>query len=170
MTTEQAHLGLATTSGTSADAVSSTVGNDVEYVTLHIGEQLFGLPIGEVHEVFAANQITRVPLAPAAVKGLLNLRGRVVTAICLRAVLGMPENTDLTERMAIGVEMEGDSFALLVDRIGDVMRLSGSTHEANPIHLDGNWQDLSRGVHRLETSILVILDLDRIIGNRLLAA
>lgn len=139
---------------------------DIEYVTLTIGDQLFGLHIDEVHEVFSANQITRVPLAPPAIKGLLNLRGRIVTAVCLRTVLGMPEAVDMSERMAIGVESNNEPFALLVDHIGDVMRLSAATHEANPIHLDGNWQDLSRGVHRLETTILVVLDLERIIASQ----
>jgi purine-binding chemotaxis protein CheW len=159
-----------TAAGRRTAALSTMVGNETEYVTLHIGAQLFGLPIDEVHEVFAANQITHVPLAPAAIKGLLNLRGRVVTAICLRTVLGMPEAVDMTERMAIGVDVEGEAYALLVDRIGDVMRLSTATHEANPIHLDENWQDLSRGVHRLETTILVVLDLERILGSPSLAS
>lgn len=139
--------------------------SETEYVTVTIGDQLFGLQIDEVHEVFSANQITRVPLSPPAIKGLLNLRGRIVTAVCLRTVLGLPEATGITERMAIGVESDGEPFALLVDRIGDVMRLSAATHEANPIHLDGQWQELSRGVHRLETTILVLLDLERIIGS-----
>ncbi|MGL4440795.1 MAG: chemotaxis protein CheW [Bosea sp. (in: a-proteobacteria)] len=155
---------------TASAKLATGAGPDLEYVTLHVGGQLFGLPINEVHEVFAANQITAVPLAPVAIKGLLNLRGRVVTAICLRTVLQMPEAAAQAERMAIGVDVGGEAFALLVDRIGDVMRLSGATHETNPIHLDGNWQDLSRGVHRLETSILVILDLGRIIGSQSLAA
>jgi purine-binding chemotaxis protein CheW len=154
---------------TTGTKTASIVGQEVEYVTLHIGEQLFGLPIDEVHEVFAAQNITPVPLAPPAIKGLLNLRGRVVTAVCLRTVLGMRGAAAETERMAIGVDAGDESFALLVDRIGDVMRLSADTHETNPIHLDGKWQDLSRGVHRLETSILVVLDLDRIIGSENLA-
>jgi purine-binding chemotaxis protein CheW len=151
-------------------ALAAMSDSEVEYVTLHIGDQLFGLPIDEVHEVFSANRITRVPLAPPAIKGLLNLRGRVVTAICLKTVLSLPGVGDDIDRMAIGVEAGGEAFALLVDRIGDVMRLSAATHEPNPIHLNGNWQELSRGVHRLETTILVVLDLERIIVSRHLAA
>ncbi len=147
-----------------------TAGDVIEYVTFWIGEQLFGLPIRQINEVFAANQITTVPLAPVAVRGLLNLRGRVVTALCLRAVLSMPGHEQRQERMAIGVEIDGEPFALLVDRIGDVMRLSAETLEANPIHMTGNWQTLSRGLHRLEGTILVVLDLDKIISSRSLAA
>lgn len=139
--------------------------HELEYVTLMIGEQQFGLPISEVHEVFAAHQITPVPLAPVAIKGLLNLRGRVVTAVCLRTVLGIVGDAARTDSMAIGIESDGEPFALLVDRIGDVMRLSTTTLEPNPIHMNAAWQNLSCGVHRLETSILVVLDLEKVIGS-----
>lgn len=169
MTSTHAHAGLASNSAAKTGQSASQV-SDIDYVTVHIGDQLFGLHIDEVHEVFSANQITKVPLAPVAIQGLLNLRGRVVTAICLRTILGMAEAEGIVERMAIGVEVEGEPFALLVDRIGDVMRLSSASHEANPIHLDTNWQELSRGVHRLETTILVVLDLERIIDSQCLAA
>lgn len=151
-----------------ADAV--VAGSAHEYITLTMADQLFGLPIGDVHEVFSVNRITRVPLTAKPIKGLLNLRGRVVTAICLRAVLGLPDASEHTERMAIGVEIDGEPFALLVDRIGDVVRLPPATFEANPIHLNAEWQNLSKGVHRLETSLLVILDPERIVGSESLAA
>ena len=144
--------------------------NELEYVTLQIDDQMFGLPIKDVHEVFSAAQITPVPLAPAAVRGLLNLRGRVVTAMCLRTLLGMPEATTQNERMAIGVEIGGEPFALLVDRIGDVLRLPVATLEANPIHMNVEWHGMSRGVHRLEGRILVVLDLSQTIGRENLAA
>ena len=163
---------LAATSKVSA-AVAGTAeipDDELEYVTLQIDDQLFGLPIKDVHEVFSAVQITTVPLAPAAVRGLLNLRGRVVTAMCLRTLLGMAEGTSRSERMAIGVEIGGEPFALLVDKIGDVLRLPVETLEANPIHMNIDWQGMSRGVHRLEGRILVVLDLAQTIGSERLAA
>ena len=144
---------------------------ECEYVTLRLGTQLLGLPIADVHEVFAPQGITPVPLAAPAVTGLINLRGRVVTAICLRSILGLPpDEVPASERMAIGVEVNGDPFALLVDGIGDVMRLPASTLEPNPIHMDRIWASFSRGVHRLETCVLLILDLRSVIGSSSLAA
>jgi purine-binding chemotaxis protein CheW len=142
---------------------------DIEYVTFHLGEQLFGLPIQSVHEVFSANQITRVPLAPRAVRGLLNLRGRVVTAICLRTLMRIAGGQS-SDSMAIGIENSGEQFALLIDRIGDVMRLPAGGLEPNPIHLDPNWQSLSRGVHRLEGRILVVLEAENLFASDRLAA
>lgn len=151
-------------------AETMLAGGAFEYITLTIADQLFGLPIGEVHEVFSVQRITRVPLAARPIKGLVNLRGRVVTAICLRAVLNLPDGKECAERMAIGVESHGEPFALLVDRIGDVVRLPPATLEPNPIHLNPDWQNLSKGVHRLETSLLVVLDPECIVGSEMLAA
>jgi purine-binding chemotaxis protein CheW len=152
------------------DAGEGTSLGHMECVTFHLGAQLFGLPIQRVHEVFTANQITRVPMAPAAIKGLLNLRGRVVTALCLRTLLRITDSEQPAESMAIGIESEGEQFALLVDRIGDVMAIPAGALDPNPIHMSPAWQALSRGVHRLESSILVVLDLDCLIASDMLAA
>lgn len=142
-----------------------------EYVTFQLGSQLFGISIDQAHEVFGAAQITRVPRAPSAIMGLLNLRGRVVTAICLRTLLNIQgEGAPSSERTAIGIEHNGEHFALVVDEIGDVLRLQTDGLEATPIHLDEHWQSLSCGVHRLDRGILVVLDPNRMIGSDRLAA
>lgn len=78
-----------------------------EYVTAMIGGQLFGLPISRVQDVFMPERMTRVPLASDDVAGVLNLRGRIVTAIDMRARLGLPKNADQTELIAIGVDLRG---------------------------------------------------------------
>ena len=77
--------------------------NVVEYVTATVGGQLFGLPISRVQDVFAPDRLTRVPLAPPEIAGLLNLRGRIVTAIDLRRRLGLDAPAGDAPRMAIGV-------------------------------------------------------------------
>jgi purine-binding chemotaxis protein CheW len=146
-----------------------------DYVTLLLGDQMFGLPIDRVHDVFVATQIAGVPLAPREIVGLLNLRGRVVTALSLRARLGMPEversKDDPTRRdMAIGIDQAGEAYALMVDRIGEVMRLDAGTFEANPIHLNPAWMALSSGVHRLDGKLLVILDVDAVLDFEATAA
>ncbi len=151
---------------------AQAMANSFEYVTFSLGDQLFGLPIQDVNEVFSAVQITRVPLAPAAIRGLLNLRGRVVTAICLRTLLGVRAAASSTrdDAMAIGIDHGSDHFALLVDRIGDVIRLPIDGLDPNPIHMSADWQAMSRGVHRLDGQILVVLDLASLISNQNLAA
>ena len=91
-----------------------------EYVTAMIGGQLFGLPISRVQDVFMPERLTRVPLASSEVAGVLNLRGRIVTAIDMRARLGLAKNDDGRPPMAVGVDLRGESYGLLIDRIGEI--------------------------------------------------
>jgi purine-binding chemotaxis protein CheW len=137
---------------------------DTEYVTVMVGEQIFGLPIDRVHDVFIASALTDVPLAPREIVGLLNLRGRVVTAMCLRRRLGLPDQGEGGRNMAVGLEHQGESYGLLIDQVGEVMKLSADTHEPNPVHMDQRWVKLSRGVHRLDDKLLIILDVDAVLS------
>jgi purine-binding chemotaxis protein CheW len=135
-----------------------------EYVTVMVDEQMFGLPIDRVHDVFIASSLTDVPLAPREIVGLLNLRGRVVTAMCMRRRLGLPDRKEDGRNMAVGLEHKGESYGLLVDQVGEVMKLGADTHEPNPVHMDKRWVKLSRGVHRLDDKLLVILDVDAVLS------
>ena len=136
---------------------------DVEYVTATVGGQLFGLPISRVQDVFAPDRLTRVPLAPPEIAGLLNLRGRIVTAIDLRRRLGLEDRAGDAQRMAVGVECKGESYGLLIDVIGEVLKLSTSGREDNPVNLDPGLARVSAGVHRLDGKLLVVLDVDRVL-------
>ncbi|MGY6569198.1 MAG: chemotaxis protein CheW [Salinarimonas sp.] len=135
-----------------------------EFVTVVVGKQMFGLPIDRVHDVFIASSLTTVPLAPREIMGLLNLRGRVVTAMCLRRRLGLPDRDEGAQDMAVGLERNGESYGLLVDSVGEVMKLSTDTHEPSPVHMDPAWVKLSRGVHRLDDRLLIILDVDAVLA------
>src|SRR6202161_2469399 len=95
----------------------STEGAIGEYVTAVIGGQLFGLPISRVQDVFMPERLTRVPLSPGEIAGVLNLRGRIVTVVNMRARLGLPKNDDARLPMAIGVDLRGESYGLLIYQI-----------------------------------------------------
>lgn len=135
----------------------------IEYVTVTVEDALFGLPIDRVHDVFIATNLTVVPLAPREIKGLLNLRGRVVTALCLRRRLGLGDRPESGRTMAVGLEHQGEAFGLIVDAVGEVMKLGPETHEPTPVNLDPRWAQLSRGIHRLNGQILVVLDVDAVL-------
>jgi len=143
--------------------MSEAPDNTVEYVTATVGGQLFGLPISRVQDVFAPDRLTRVPLAPPEIAGLLNLRGRIVTAIDMRLRLGLEAFAADAPRMAVGVECKGESYGLLIDVIGEVLKLSAGSREDNPVNLDPGLARVSAGVHRLEGKLLVILDVDRVL-------
>src|SRR5579863_3938361 len=98
--------------------------NLTEYVTAMIGGQLFGLPILRVQDVFMPDRLTRVPLAPPEIAGVLNLRGRIVTLIDMRRRFGLGERDDSESPMAIGVESRCESYGLLIDSVGEVLALT----------------------------------------------
>ncbi len=133
-----------------------------QFVTVRIGGQLFGVPISSVNEVFVPDQITPVPLAPREIDGVLNLRGRIVTMVDMRRMLGLSDGS--VARMAVGIERTGETFALLIDGVGDVLLLDASTHENNPPNLEEEWMRYSDGVHRLEGELLVLLDVERVLA------
>ena len=134
-----------------------------EFVTFAVAGQMFGLPIARVQDIFKPSRITRVPLADAEVAGVLNLRGRIVTAIDMRRRLDAGRREDGAQVMAIGIEARGKSFGLLVDAVGEVLKLSDVAREPNPINLGGRLAALSDGVYRLEGQLLVVLDVDRVL-------
>ena len=74
--------------------------------------------------------------------------------------------------MAVGIESRGESYGLLIDSVGEVMKLNDGTREANPVNLDGRLARVSAGVHRLDGQLLVILDVDRVLdtGSEAMAA
>jgi len=143
-----------------------------EFVTAFIGGQLFGLPISRVQDVFMPDKITRVPLASADVAGILNLRGRIVTAINMHCRLGMAKPERSGPLMAIGIEFKDESYGLLIDSVGEVLKLAANDRQPNPVNLDPALARASAGVYRLSGQLLVILDVDRVLerGGNAMAA
>jgi purine-binding chemotaxis protein CheW len=141
----------------------STLETMTEYVTATVAGQLFGLPIARVQDVFVLDRLTRVPLATPEIAGVLNLRGRIVTAIDMRRRLGLAPAGEARKRMAIGIEYKGESYGLLIDVIGEVLNLPSSGREGNPVNLEPQLARVSAGVHRLEDRLLVVLDIDRVL-------
>lgn len=145
--------------------MSTVIDRKSEYVTVVIGNQLFGLPIGRVQDVFMPDAITRVPLASPEIAGVLNLRGRIVTAIDMRRRLGLPPVAQREGALyAVGVEHRGESYGLVIDSVGEVLNLDTDGFEPNPVNLDPRWVGISGGVYRLDGQLLVVLDVDRVLA------
>ena len=141
-----------------------------EYVTAIIGGQLFGLPILRVQDVFAPERLTKVPLAPAEIAGVLNLRGRIVTLIEMRHRLGLEQRKNDSPVMAVGVESRGESYGLLIDRVSEVLKLDDMACESNPSNLDPRLASVSTGIYRLDGQLLMVLDVDRVLDIAVNAA
>lgn len=135
--------------------------NATEYVTFAVDGAWFGLPVLRVHDVFRPLGLTRVPLAPPSVAGILNLRGRIVTMIDMEARLGRAPRDGA--KMAVTVELNGESYGLMVDKVGDVVALEQAAMQPVPANLDPRLAKLAAGVFWLDDSILAILDADRVL-------
>lgn len=134
------------------------------YCTFSIAGQLYGIPVAQVQEVLLGQLLTRVPLAPPTVVGLINLRGQIVTAIDMRRVLGLPASADANEQMNVVLRYEGVPVSLLVDGINDILAPQGPM-EPPPEALRRQMSDFIAGVFQLERALLLVLDIDRILGD-----
>lgn len=132
-----------------------------QYCTFAVSGVLFGVEVLRVQEVIRYQEMTRVPLAATVVRGLINLRGQIVTAVDLRRRLQLPDRTDGGRPMNVVVRADEGTVSLLVDEIGDVIELSTSAFERAPETMTGVARELVRGVYKLKDQLLLVLDVDR---------
>src|SRR5262245_593158 len=133
------------------------------FVTFLVADQLFGVPVMRVQDILTPDAIAPVPGGPAEVRGLINLRGRIVTVADMRTRLALGADTKAQGRgMCVTVEHGGESYTLLVDRVGDVVRLSDELREATPATLDGAWREVAEAVYRTDQGLMVALNIDRL--------
>lgn len=136
--------------------------------TFFLEERFFGIEVERVQEVIRYQTVTPVPLAPAVVRGLINLRGQIVTAIDLRRLLQVEDRTD--ERLPINIVMHARQgiFSLLVDRIGDVLEVDEDSFEHPPDTLDGIARELIRGAYKLQGRLLLVLNVAKLFSPEIL--
>ena len=135
-----------------------------QLATFRLDGDLYGIEVEHVQEVLRSQQLTRVPLAPPAVAGLINLRGQVVTAIELRERLGRPARPEGTDAVVIVVRLRGEAVSLLVDSIADVVDVDAADFESPPDTLEGQARDLIRGAYKLDGKLLLALDVQKAVG------
>lgn len=124
---------------------------------------LFGVDVVNVQEVIRYQEMTRVPLATNVVRGLINLRGQIVTAIDMRARLELPPLSESEQPMNVVLRTGDGVVSLLVDEIGDVLQLDGRDFERAPETLAGVFREVVLGVYKLDQRLLLLLDVERIV-------
>lgn len=129
--------------------------------TFRLGKLLLGVPVQDVQEVIRYQEMTRIALAPPAVRGLINLRGQIVTAIDLRRHFGLPDRTADELPMNVVVRTGDGPVSLLVDEIGDVLEVDARTFEPPPSTLDAHTSALVTGLYKLEAQLLLVVDTQR---------
>ena len=137
-----------------------------EFLTIIIAGQRFGIPILQVQDVLGEQKIANIPLAPPEVAGSLNLRGRIVTAIDVRRRLKIEDVSDSdTSEMGVVVEHDNELYSLIIDQVGDVMKLRNEDFESTPTTLDPLWREVASGIYRLDNELLVILDVPKFLSS-----
>jgi purine-binding chemotaxis protein CheW len=135
-----------------------------QFSTFYLGERYFGIEVQKVQEVIRYQEMTNVPLAPPEIRGLINLRGQIVTAMDLRRRLEMPDRPADQLPMNVVIRTEDGSVSLLVDEIGDVIEVDDERFEQPPDTLQGVARSLIRGAYKLEGKLLMVLDTERVVG------
>lgn len=136
----------------------------LQLVSFEIGVEEYAIPILAVQEINRMMPITRVPHAPAAVEGVINLRGRIIPVIDMRKRFGLDPSADEGEARIIVVEVgqEGRVIGFTVDRVHEVLRLDGAIVDPAPTAGSAVNADFIRGVGKLDDRLLILLDLERL--------
>lgn len=148
------------------EATARSVGRPItgederNYFTVFVGGEIFGLPVENTHTIFRVASVTSVPLSTGDIAGLVNLRGKIVTAVSLRRRLQMPTDVSIQDALAIGIEHKGENFALIVDEVGDVLSLGKSAQIPVPSHFNPHRARLTSGLYRAGKLLLPVLDID----------
>ena len=133
----------------------------LQFCTFFVDGLRFGVDVHKVQEVVPYQEMTRVPLAPATVQGLLNLRGQIVTGIDLRRRLELADRDSSQRPMNIVLRADDCPVSFLVDDIGEVIEVPAQASERPPDTLDGRIRALIQAVYPLADDLLLVLDIDK---------
>ncbi len=139
--------------------------NAQQFCTFFVDGQFFGVPVQQVQEVIRYQEMTRVPLVPRVIRGLINLRGQIVVAVDLRRRLNASERPEDQLPMNVVVRTADGAVSLLVDEIGDVLEVQDETFERPPETLQNASRELVLGVHKLPNRLLLILDTEKAVNG-----
>jgi purine-binding chemotaxis protein CheW len=144
-------------------AAGTRVGATRQYTTFYIEDQFFGIEVLKVQEVLQHLEMTPVPMAPEVIKGLINLRGQIVTAVDMRRRLGLNPRDDGSPSMNIVVRSEDGAVSLLVDEIGDVLEVTSDSYEPAPDNLSPERREMVEGIHKLDKRLLLVLNTEHVL-------
>lgn len=129
--------------------------------TFHLDDLYLGIDVLDVQEILQGQSMAPVPLAPAVVCGLINLRGHIITALDLRHLLGRPAAENRAALTNVVVSSAADTLSFVVDDIGDVQEVDAEAFEPVPQNLDADVRLLLDGVYKLDHDLLLMLNTDK---------
>lgn len=129
-----------------------------QFATFNVGTLFFGIDVHDVQEIIRFQALTGVPLADSVVRGLINLRGQIITAIDLRRRMKVVENIAESDSMNIVVQTDQEKVSLIVDSVGDVLEVSAEAFEAVPPAVKTDVRALVTGVYKLPDKLMLVLN------------
>jgi len=141
----------------------STEPESGQYLTAYVNDHYIGVSIRNIQDVIGPQSITQIPRARDAIAGVLNLRGRIVTAIDMHKRLEEPCTHAKSASMGIIIESHDELFSLLVDHVEDVMTINFEDIEHVPPTLNPLWQSVCEGVYQMQGKIMILIDIERIL-------
>lgn len=141
----------------------TAIDGEIQLATFYVGDLFVGVEIDKVQEINRRTDLVPAPGAPSHVRGVVNLRGDVVTVLDLRQILGLPSKPIHRQNRNVVTHSNGELIGLLVDRIADILSISSFAISPAPANLDVN-EELLRGVCRTDKEILLILNLDHVLA------
>ncbi len=146
-----------------ADITVST--GTMQLVSFHLADETFGVEITKVREINLMCDITHVPQSPPFVKGLINLRSNVIPVVDLRTLFGLPENELDSDSRIMVMQVGPRSIGIIVDGVDEVLRISNRDIAPPPATVSGVGNEYLEGLVRLEEQLLILLDIDRVLGG-----
>ncbi len=150
---------------TTLETEQDTAAAELQLATFHVGDILLGIDIQQVQEINRQLDVTDVPHSPNYVRGVINLRGEVATVVDLRTILGLPSAEVTRESRNLIVHSQGETIGFLVDRISDILTISHNEISPSPTTIEGVDGSLFKGVFKLETELLIVLDVDAVLSG-----
>jgi len=155
-----------TTDEMTNSAHDATSDRNRQYSTFSVDNLFFGIEVLKVQEVLRYLEMTSVPLAPDVIQGLINLRGQIVTAVDMRRRLGLEKRAAGETPMNMVVRSDDGPVSLLVDEIGDVVEVGSDSYEPVPESVPQTQRELIRGVYKVESRLLLVLDTERVLQTQ----
>lgn len=137
---------------------------EIQLVVFQLAGELYGADISVVREVTPLQRVTKVPRTPGYIEGVTNLRGRVIPVIDLRRRLSLPASPPTKASRIAVAELDGGQVGMIVDGVSEVLRISADRIEKTPPVLNsGIDAQYIKGVAKIETRLIILLDLPRVL-------
>lgn len=154
-----------TSTKTNQEIQSAEHTGTTQLVSFHLSDEVYGIEIVKVREIILMGEITRVPQTPPFVKGLINLRSTVIPVIDLRIRFDLQASDFTSESRVMVIDVGGKTIGIIVDAVSEVLRVSNDQIAPPPPTVAGLEQEYLTGLVKLEDQLLMLLDVDKILGK-----